>query len=283
MSTRDHRKSRSQQARISFLAGAFVLTLLLAPILILTSTPDVHSAEAAGTNNYSIWLDGPSQALRDETISYDIKTDAAGLYGIQLEISFDPALLQVVDPQLTPGSCPTPDFVVINTVDNSAGTLSYATSSLAPTAPCDGGIVASFQFKVSPTAVGGTTQVQFDEVILADINGTEIPSTSVDLNLEILVTEADFSAAPANGPAPLAVTFTNLSTGLYDTCTWDFGDSSGSTTCGNQSHLYSAPGKYTVSLSISGPSGSDSETKVEYIYVWQQHDVYLPVTLSNYP
>ena len=54
------------------------------------------------------------------------------------------------------------------------GSISYAVSSLFPTDPCDGGIVASFQFQVSPTAVEGSTQVQFDNVILANSDGLEI-------------------------------------------------------------------------------------------------------------
>ena len=279
MSTRDHRKNRSRQIHYRLLAISFVLTFMLAPILILTSAPEVHSAEAAGTNNASIWLDGPNQALRDETISYDIKTDATGLYGIQLELSFDPAVLQAVNTQLMTGSCPTPDHVQTNTVDNSAGTLSYTVTSLNPTPPCDGGIVASIQFKVSPTAVGGSTAVQFDEVILADKDGAEIPATSVDLSLEILVTTADFSGTPTTGFAPLTVNFTDLSSGAYDSCTWDFGDSSGSSLCGDQNHIFTDPGSYTVELTVSGPSGSDNKIKVNYIVVSKHYWLNLPIIL----
>ena len=279
MSTRDHRNNHSQQAGIKLLAKLLVLTLLVAPILVLAPI----SAVAAGTNNAAIWLDGPNQATQGETISYDIKTDAVGLFGAQLEIGFDPAVLQVVDTQLTPGNCPAPDFVVINTVDNSTGKISYATSSLAPTQPCDGGIVASFQFQVSQTAAAGTTAVQFDNVIMGDNNGTEIPVTAVDLDLEITAIKADFKGTPTTGYAPLTVNFTNLSSGNYDTCTWDFGDSSGSSDCGSQSHVYTAPGSYTVSLNISGPSGSDSETKVDYIVVVEKFSLYLPVILADSP
>ena len=108
MSHRAHRNNHSRQVQIRLWSLLIILSLLLAPILILTSTPDVQSAEAAETNNASIWLDGPNQATPGETISYDIKSDAAGLYGIQLEMSFDPTVLQAVGSQLTLGNCPTP-------------------------------------------------------------------------------------------------------------------------------------------------------------------------------
>jgi hypothetical protein len=289
MSTRDHGKNQSQQARIRLrvisLALLFVLTLLVVPVFIPGFARQVGPAEAAGKNSSSIWLDGPDQAIQGETISYDITTDAAGLFGVQLELSFDPAVLQVVNAQLTPGVCPQPDFVQANSANNTTGVIEYVVTQLNPTPPCNGGVVASFQFEVSPTAADGPTAVEFDEVIMGDNDGTEIPVTAVDLNLQIgpKAVEADFSALPNTGRSPLTVNFTDLSSGDHDTCTWDFGDSSGSSTCGNQSHIYADPGTYTVSLSISGPGGSDSETKVDYIIVRRQLDLYIPVIFLDYP
>lgn len=58
----------------------------------------------------------------------------------------------------------------------------------------------------------------------------------------------------------LVVDFTNTSTG--DTSwDWDFGDSSGST-AQNPSHVYAAPGDYTVKLTVTGPGGTDTVTHV---------------------
>ena len=81
---------------------------------------------------------------------------------------------------------------------------------------------------------------------------------------------ADFSGTPTNGVAPLDVDFTNLSTGDYDTCSWNFGDGGSSTTCGNPSHTYNSDGLYTVSLTVNGPGGSDTETKSGYVTVSDQ-------------
>ena len=185
MTSCEHRKNNSREARIRFLANSFIITLIAAAMLIVTSVNKVHSLAAAETDDFSIWLDGPAQAAPGKTISYEIKTDASGLYGAQFDINFDPAVLQVVGTELTSGDCPVPDFIASNTVNNDAGKISYAASSLNPTPPCDGGTVASFQFQVSGTAAAGSSPVQFEKALLADVNGEQIPATAVDLNLEI--------------------------------------------------------------------------------------------------
>ncbi len=77
---------------------------------------------------------------------------------------------------------------------------------------------------------------------------------------------ADFSASPRTGCAPLAVSFTDLSTGDITDYTWDFGDGAQSTLAA-PSHQYTQPGIYTVSLTVSGPDGDDAETKSAYITV----------------
>lgn len=86
----------------------------------------------------------------------------------------------------------------------------------------------------------------------------------------ITVTEqlftADFVATPRSGASPHAVTFTNKSTGPITTWLWDFGDGTTSTSQ-NTAHTYNNPGTYTVSLTVSGPEGSDTETKTGYIIV----------------
>jgi PKD repeat protein len=91
---------------------------------------------------------------------------------------------------------------------------------------------------------------------------------------------ASFSAMPTTGTPPLDVHFTNLSTGDYDTCLWDFGDGSTSQSCQDPAHVYIATGAYTVSLSLSGPGGGDNETRSEYITVQDDVVIQLPVILK---
>ena len=75
---------------------------------------------------------------------------------------------------------------------------------------------------------------------------------------------AEFSASPTSGYAPLAVSFTDLSTGNPTSWAWNFGDGT-SSTLRNPSHTYTVPGTYTVTLTATNPQGSDAETKVGYV------------------
>ena len=77
---------------------------------------------------------------------------------------------------------------------------------------------------------------------------------------------ADFSAIPTSGPAPLIVSFSDQSKGTVSSWNWNFGDGTTSNEQ-NPSHTYTDPGTYTVSLTVTGPGGSDTETKADYIKV----------------
>ncbi|MCP3917374.1 MAG: PKD domain-containing protein, partial [bacterium] len=77
---------------------------------------------------------------------------------------------------------------------------------------------------------------------------------------------AEFSANPTSGLAPLAVTFSDLSSGEVASRSWNFGDG-GTSTMQSPSHTYVADGDYTVSLTVTGPGGTDTETKLDYITV----------------
>jgi PKD repeat protein/photosystem II stability/assembly factor-like uncharacterized protein len=78
---------------------------------------------------------------------------------------------------------------------------------------------------------------------------------------------ANFYGAPLSGAAPLSVSFTDTSSGAVSSWAWTFGDGQTSTQA-SPSHTYQNPGTYTVSLTVSGPSGSDPETKNAYITVY---------------
>jgi PKD repeat protein len=77
---------------------------------------------------------------------------------------------------------------------------------------------------------------------------------------------ADFTATPLDGTAPLEVQFTDASTGGPTSWSWDFGDG-GTSTLQNPSHIYTAAGTYTVSLTATNTAGNNVETKTGYITV----------------
>jgi PKD repeat protein len=66
---------------------------------------------------------------------------------------------------------------------------------------------------------------------------------------------ANFTLAPANGPAPLSVAFTDLSSGAITSRSWDFGDGA-MVSAANPTHVYTTPGSYSVTLKVQGPGGS---------------------------
>ena len=70
--------------------------------------------------------------------------------------------------------------------------------------------------------------------------------------------KAQFTSSPTVGRAPLAVQFTDRSTGAT-TWSWDFGDGSVSTET-NPSHVYTSTGTYKVTLTVSSEYGSASTT-----------------------
>jgi PKD repeat protein len=79
---------------------------------------------------------------------------------------------------------------------------------------------------------------------------------------------AEFTANSTSGVAPLAVEFNDQSIGDVTSWSWDFDtDGTVDSTERNPSHTYGTVGDYTVSLTVTGPGGSDTETKTDYIHV----------------
>ncbi len=77
--------------------------------------------------------------------------------------------------------------------------------------------------------------------------------------------QADFSASPLRGPAPLETAFSDTSIGAIDEFLWDYGDGERGT--GEQAlHVYRVPGRYRVRLTIVGPGGrASAEQSVEVL------------------
>ncbi|MBN1781128.1 T9SS type A sorting domain-containing protein [bacterium] len=93
------------------------------------------------------------------------------------------------------------------------------------------------------------------------------PASSILLyNNNILGLEADFSANHSSGYAPLAVQFTDKSTGVIRSRSWDFGDGNTSMVQ-NPVHTYNTADTFTVSLTVTGSEGTDTEIKENYIII----------------
>lgn len=78
--------------------------------------------------------------------------------------------------------------------------------------------------------------------------------------------EADFSSSTISGAAPMNITFADFSLGSASSWLWDFGDGSTSTEQ-NPGHVYESAGVYTVSLTVSNGTSTNTVTRTGYITV----------------
>ena len=80
---------------------------------------------------------------------------------------------------------------------------------------------------------------------------------------------ASFTATPTNGIRPLAVTFTDTSSGSITNLLWNFGDGQTTNTLAGVvvTHNYQTNGTYTVSLKASGPGGGNTNTQLNSVTV----------------
>lgn len=144
-----------------------------------------------------------------------------------------------------------------------------------------------FLVSISIPALAGTVEYTYDElnrvksVIYED--GTtieydydEVGNRTIRQVYSDTAPSADFVADNTNVEVGQTVNFTDQSTGDITTWSWDF-DNNGTEDSAEQnpSYVYNTAGTYTVSLTVTGPGGSDTETKPDYIQVTEPPPVYV--------
>lgn len=78
---------------------------------------------------------------------------------------------------------------------------------------------------------------------------------------------ANFSANPPTGCAPMVVQFTDISTGSPTSWSWDFGNGNTST-LQNPSATFTTTGQFTIKLTVSNGSSSNTKTMTNLITVY---------------
>jgi len=121
----------------------------------------------------------------------------------------------------------------------------------------------------NPTYVYNTPGVYTVQLTATNSAGSddEIKTDYITVTVAVLTPVAEFSANTTSGEAPLSVIFTDQSTNTPTSWSWTFGDG-GTSTSQNPTYVYNTPDVYTVSLTASNSAGSDTETKTDYITIY---------------
>jgi hypothetical protein len=135
----------------------------------------------------------PSSLENTKQITVDIVVaEAMNLYGAEVHLKFDAALVQVEDgdaslpdTQILPGKAfpKGASFVALNHVDNQAGTADFAVTLLNPAKPLEGRIVlASLPLRVIKA---GSANIDLLQVLLATREGNPIKVVSKGTSLSV--------------------------------------------------------------------------------------------------
>lgn len=103
-------------------------------------------------------------------------------------------------------------------------------------------------------------------LVVLTVTGNE-KTASDKMKITVKNLEASFSADKTSGTESLSVSFTSDSKGDIETHYWNFGDGHFSTEQ-NPVHIFHNAGVYDISLTVSGPLGSDMKTRFGYIEVF---------------
>jgi parallel beta-helix repeat protein len=126
------------------------------------------------------------------TVTVDVMVgDIENLYGAQVQLTFDPSLVEVVDAdastpgtQIEVGNFPVPDLVIRNSAINSAGTIEYAVSLQDAKPGVNGsGLLARITFH---GLSDGVSDVAFTGSILSDPMSVPIEHETRDGQVEVL-------------------------------------------------------------------------------------------------
>ena len=156
-------------------------------------------------------------------------------------------------------------FFVINTGDvplagNAVGAAPFAVTGGSPYS-VPGGRTGTVTVAFAPGAAGA-----FNGSVIFASNGGD--STNAASGTGVIAPVALFSGDQTNGVAPLAVTFTDSSTGTITNRFWSFGDGNTTNTMSSPlRHVYSTAGRDAVRLTVSGPGGSSMMNRIDYIIV----------------
>ncbi len=200
-------------------------------------------------------------------------------------VDFDPQYLQTVD--IAGGTVLTDELY--NALDNTQGQADYVARAVSGT------VTGTFTLNtITFQAIAGTdgttltfhalptreTRVISGQTILSrTLVGGQVAISETCEAVSILDLRSD-SPAMAGESVNVTATLTGTTPITYR---WDFGDGTLPVTGTGRvtaSHVYTAGGSFTVTLTVTNPCGSDVATHL--VTVVEEHTVYLPLILRDY-
>jgi PKD repeat protein len=129
----------------------------------------------------------------------------------------------------------------------------------------------TYTINLTVSGPGGENTASRPGLITVTADSVPPPTTSPTL-APVPPPVASFTASPLSGRAPLAVQFSDTSSGTVDSRSWDLGDGSitGVLTATKVNHTYTKPGTYTVTLTVTWGGGTSSITREGLITVYEE-------------
>jgi len=112
----------------------------------------------------------------------------------------------------------------------------------------------------TPVNISGSSYTVPRENVSIGFPPTLLENGQISINVMPPPPIAAFVVNVTSGPAPLAVQFTDTSTGELTAWLWSFGDGVRASTR-NATHIYNEAGTYTARLTVTGPGGSNITEK----------------------
>jgi PKD repeat protein len=224
---------------------------------------------SAGATTWA-WSFGDGATSSDRSPSHAYATE--GTYDVSLTASNDAGA----------DTCAKAGYITVHPVPPAADFMATPTSGVVPLTVSftdqSTGVAAAWAWDfgdggsstgrnpVHTYAAAGTYTVS----LMASNSGGASTCTKTDLIvvLPVPLVASFTTSVPTAGCAPLAVSFTDTSSGPVTSWLWEFGDGSTSA-LQNPTHVYAGVGTYTVSLTVSNTGGSTTATAVDCVTTYQ--------------
>ncbi|MCB0166723.1 MAG: hypothetical protein KDI79_21025 [Anaerolineae bacterium] len=164
-----------------------------------TATPTSEPTRDPVSETVKLVVEAPSSIGAGQTFSGSLvakDVNDPGIYGVQLELMFDPALM-MIDSVEANGDF---DYVLHADADNAAGKILLIASRTGQVSGLTGGSVTLLTFQATAKSTPGTASFTFNNEKLSDPQAVRIEVTS---EAGSIVIDGDATPSPTDEPTPV--------------------------------------------------------------------------------